>query len=106
MQNQYEISWIDGIDEDFLEANLTENEVMKIKSKMDYVAQSPLNYSERIKGVPTSFLRRVKFGNYRLFIYLEDRVMVIYCLAFLPRKKCYDKVSLNRVLNLVKRISD
>lgn len=103
---QYEINWVEGIEQDFLNARLTEIDILKIKSKLDSISDNPTTRSERVKGVPTSYLRKLKFGNYRLFIYIDDKGMNIYCLAFLPRKDCYNKISLNKVLTLVKEICE
>jgi mRNA-degrading endonuclease RelE of RelBE toxin-antitoxin system len=100
------MSWEINYAENFVaflnSAGISENDLLKIKSRMDYVSQSPITLSEHVQGLSLSNLRRVRFGDFRIFILIDPIGQVINCLAFLPRKSCYDQKSLNRVATIVR----
>lgn len=94
----WEVNYAEGVDEDFT----SEKELMRVKDKMDIVSLNPIYYSKSIKNTPAN-LRTIRFGDFRLFILLNQNTETIHCLAYLPRKHCYDKKSINKVLTRVKR---
>lgn len=99
---QVEINWVEGIEDDFE----LEKELIKVKTRMtNLVSLNVSKHSDRVLGLPDN-IRRVKFGqDRRLFILVDSIAEIIYCLAYLPRKTCYSKKSLNKVLSIVKEIS-
>lgn len=99
---QWKVNWIENIEEDF---NSTE-EFLKVKNKLDYISLNPNYLTKRIKNIKNKNIRRVKFGEFRLFILLDNISEEIFCLAYLPRKKCYSEKSINKVLKIVQSISN
>lgn len=100
---KWEVSYVGDINEYFEDACLGEQDLIKIKVKMDHVAESPLYLSEYVQGLNNSNIRRVRFpDDFRMFILLDPDAEVIYCLAFMHRNHCYDKKSLNKVATIVR----
>jgi len=100
--SQWKINWIEGIENDFI----SRDDLFNVKEKMDIISENPNSHSKRVKGIFGVNLRRVRFGQFRLFIFLDPIIEEIYCLAYLPKKKCYSRKSMNKVLTLVKQVSN
>lgn len=95
-------NWIEGIEDDFS----CEKELLRAKAKVDLACcNNPYLHTEKIKGVNIEGLRKITIGDHRLFILLNDETENMYCLSYLPRKNCYNKISLNKVLTIIKNIS-
>lgn len=102
MQDEsFEVVFIEGIEDDFVEYKISEEQIFKIKNKIDSLSSNIFSLSQKLVGFPNN-LRKIRFGDYRLFVYIEN--FTIYCLAFIHRKECYKKESLNRIFTLVKNL--
>lgn len=101
----WEVNYVDNINDFFMKEGLKEQDLLKIRNRMNYIAQSPIHFSERVQGTGIDNLRRVKFSeDYRMFILLDPIGEVIHCLAYLRRNHCYDKKELNKVITIVREL--
>lgn len=101
MEEKYEVTYAEPIYEDFIEAGLSKDKVEKIDDKMKFIALSPWNRTERIENQPVRNLRKTRFGDFRMFIDINDLFLTITCLAFLHRSKCYKTQDINKILTRI-----
>lgn len=98
----WQINWVKQISDDFLD----ENEFFKVRKKMERIALNPLQHTARIKNLPSN-IRRIRMGSeMRMIVLMNNITKEITCLKYLPRKNCYSQKSMNKVLTIIKDISD
>jgi mRNA-degrading endonuclease RelE of RelBE toxin-antitoxin system len=100
----YELNFVEGIQEDFLDLDFTEPELVKIHDKLQVIANhpKPLLHTERVMNTE---LRKVPHGDHRIFLYIDEPNEVIYCLAIKHHNRCYKKREINQVLITLRKIS-
>jgi mRNA-degrading endonuclease RelE of RelBE toxin-antitoxin system len=98
---KYEKAWIKGIENDLI--GISEDQFNKLDEEFDKILDSPNSKTKRVKCWKEN-VRRIRFGNYRLLIYVCEESLTVYGLAFLPRKDSYSKSSQKLILKLVNRI--
>jgi len=97
----YEIAWTESIGEDL--TNLNEEEFDELEEKLHLVKKSPNSLTKRVKGWENN-IRRIRFGDYRLLIYVSEKNSTIYAIAYLPRKNCYSKHTEQLMKKIVQKI--
>ncbi len=98
---RYEKYWVKSIKNDLI--NLTEEEFDELEMSLDAILNSPNSKTKRIKGWKYN-IRRIRFGNHRLLIYVDEITLTVYVLAFLPRKESYSEETRKTILSLVSKI--
>jgi len=95
----YEVVWAEGVDKDL--ENFDEKLFLRVVTKLHYIANSgkPFNLTEGIKGFSPN-IRKLRIGNYRIFIYIKQIIETIYCLAVKHRKEAYKEKTLNQILTI------
>ena len=101
MEEKYEVTYAEQIYEDFIEAGLSKDKVQKIDDKMNFVALSPWSRTEGIENQPIRTLRKTRFGDFRMFVDINDLLFTMTCLAFLNRNKCYKAKDINKILTRI-----
>jgi len=102
MRNEkLEVVFIEGMEEDFIKYKIKEEEILKIEAKIKLYSDKICSMTQPIKNIKEN-IRKFRWGKYRLFLHIKD--YTIYCLAFLHRKECYKKESINRTLTAVRNI--
>lgn len=102
-REKFEVVFVEGIEDDFIKYNISEEDILRIKIILTLHQQQVLSSSSFLKGIKHKIRKYRLFGKYRLFFCVKD--YTIYCLAFLHRKECYKKESINKILTLVKEIN-
>lgn len=92
----YEVAYSEGIEDDFIEFD--DEKILSIKERIEVIArhQSPRLVTERVMNTP---LRKIRFGDFRIFLFIDDAQSVIYVLAIKNRSQCYKTKELNKVMN-------
>lgn len=100
----YEVLYVDEIEDDFIESDLDDVTIFSLKDKVERIAQhpKPIILTERILNTP---LRKISYGKYRLFLHVEERTQVIYCLALKHHNKCYKPEELKAILTILKNVN-
>ena len=102
---KYELVWTNVIEEDIRELKIPIDSFLNLKSRLmsDYFLKYPLNKTNRIINVPEN-IRYIKFGDYRLFIFINEDNLTVYCLRLIHRKECYSKKSINNLLTIIEEL--
>src|SRR3989344_1580806 len=100
MEENYEIVYSESIYEDFSEANLNETKILKIKDRMLIIGLAPFRRTDQLENMNMPNLRKARFGDYRMFMDVDEGLLTITCLAFLHRHKCYSSQNKKRVVAL------
>ncbi len=98
----YEVVYTDGIEKDFKDLNLDENDVISLDNRLKVIAQhpNPLLLTDRVLN---THVRKIPFNN-KLRVFLHIANETIYCLAVRHHNNCYKKQELNKILTLYKRL--
>ena len=98
-----EVVFVEGIEDDFLKYNIKEETILKIQTKLSLYSKRLPKITQPLKGVQYK-IRKYGIGRYRLFLYIKD--FTIYCLAFIHRKECYKRESINKIVTMVRKIEE
>ncbi|HII14758.1 MAG TPA: hypothetical protein HA362_00435 [Nanoarchaeota archaeon] len=98
---KYEKVWARSIGHDL--KGISERIFNVIDGKIDDILDSPNTKSKKIKGWAYN-IRRIRLGNYRLLIYVDDLNLTVYCLAYLPRKNCYSPETRAMIMNIARNV--
>ncbi len=101
--DKYEIVFVEGMEDDFLKYGISQEQIVKIRNKVVFTSKNMQHFSELIKGVPYK-VRKMRFGDYRLFLYIKN--FAVYCLAYVHRRECYKRESINKIVQMVKSIEE
>ena len=104
MEEKFEVTYIEDIYEDFLEANLSESGVIKIKEKMDFIGLAPYRRTEQIENWNDPNLRKTRFGDYRMFMNIDNGMFTITCLSLIHRNKAYSKQNKKKVFSILNKM--
>lgn len=101
----YEIVYVEGVEDEFAQVNLSLARIIAIKDKLKLIGNhsNPQILTDRVLNTP---LRKIPFGNYRIFLYINKKVEVIYILSIKHHNKCYKRKELNKVLSILNRLSE
>jgi mRNA-degrading endonuclease RelE of RelBE toxin-antitoxin system len=102
MVTKYEVLYIEEIYKDFKNADLSEERVLNIDKKMHFIADSPWNRTEKVENTGERTLRKTRFGTFRMFVDIDDGLLTLTGLAFLPRNKCYKKRQKTSIISLLR----
>ena len=106
----YELALTKGILRDIKKNRVTEYDFLELERKLieSGLKENPYKVTEKLEGSKNKLIRKYKHDikgiSYRLFVYIDDIGKIIYLLAFEQRKKCYNKESLERIVNQVKAL--
>ena len=77
-----------------------EEEFLKVKQELEDSLSNLHIRTKQIKSI-NSRVRRLRIGNKRLFLFIDK---YIWCIAFLPRKNCYNPITIKVMKKLIKRL--
>ena len=97
----YQIFYTQKLEDDFLRNNVSVKRVRKTQQKLVFLAEDIFRHSQTLVGFHYS-LRKVRFGDCRLFIYIEYKS--IFVLAFLRRSECYKRENLNKIASVILKL--
>jgi mRNA-degrading endonuclease RelE of RelBE toxin-antitoxin system len=83
---------------------INQERFLKIHSKIKKVANNPFLFSKKVKSFKDE-IRRIRFGNYRLFILINKDYRTIYCLAFRHRKNGYGKKTIKELAKIIHQLN-
>ncbi|MGK0232103.1 MAG: mRNA-degrading endonuclease RelE of RelBE toxin-antitoxin system [Patescibacteria group bacterium] len=95
---QWIVNWVEGIDKDFRSFE----EFAKVKEKIETIAHNPVTRLQKVKGYEP--IKKLRLGDHRLFVYLNYTTQEIHCITYLPRKKCYNKDTLEHVQKKAQKV--
>jgi mRNA-degrading endonuclease RelE of RelBE toxin-antitoxin system len=102
-ENSYDIDYLDEIYGDFLGAGLSDEDILKIEKKIKLaISRNIYRNTQSIKGTKNPHIRKLRDGEYRLFIYINNERKIILCLMYSHRKKAYSFENLARLIRMVK----
>ena len=97
----YEIIWSRDIEKDFRKLKIKEEEFLKLKGKLVNLSKNPYEETQGVESLPNT-IRKLKFGKYRLFMYMDTIGQNIDCLSIKQRKSSYEKHKLKHLLTQIK----
>jgi len=105
----YELVWEEDVIKDFKKFEITEDEFNYIESKLNKkrINDFPFRVTKKLKGINAeirTFKIDIKNVPFRIFFYINETTRTIYGLAISPRKNCYNKESLNKIIQQVRAI--
>ncbi len=98
---RYHKAWAKSIENDL--EGLAEEEFDQLDQSFEEILESPNSKTKRLKNWKGN-IRRLRFGNRRLLLYVSDRNITVYALALLPRKECYNKKNQRLIERLVQHM--
>lgn len=102
----WEINWTVYIEEDFLEHKLSDEQILKVKEKVEFAAQNPRRL-EKVQGLPKDYdIRKVRYWKFRIFLLLDFITPKIDCLRMFPDHKGYEKKQKNQILTAAIKTSE
>jgi len=108
MKMPWKVSYVEGFSDFACKSKLSTIDLMRIKTRLDHVSQSPINLTEKVYDVGYPYVRRVKYvraGNdYRIFVLLNPTTEEMYCLAIFSRESAYNKKVLNKVMTIIRNL--
>ena len=98
----YEVVWAKGIEKDFKKLNFGQERFKKLVEKINCILSNPYKYTKQVHSLQK--VRRFRFGEYRLFVLIDDVGMNIYCLSISLRGKSYTKESMRKILARIQKL--
>lgn len=102
---KYEKVYVEAIEKDL--KSLNEKEFDKLDKDFEDILDDPNLMTKRVKGAGYN-IRRIKHkqndNEFRLLIFVDDKTLTVYGLAYKPRKDCYKKNNIDNLKKLAKAL--
>lgn len=79
----YKSKWVPAAAKDFA----CVEQFKRADGRLQRILENPYAESQQVVG--WNGTRKIRVGNYRLFIFIDNTSKIVYGLAFLPRDSCY-----------------